>query len=154
MRKSQKRAMAALGIAAMVVAAAGGAFAYWTQSGSGRASGTTGTTGAIVVTGTIADGIFPGGSRLVSFTASNSGDSATLVNAVQLGGVSTSNPECVAADFTMPDVPQSQSVAGGAGVGTTPAAVLPNRGTLSMANTGVNQDACKSATITLTLATT
>ncbi len=149
MRKSQKRVMAALGIGAMVLAAAGGAFAYWTQSGSGTAAGTAGTTGAIVVTGTIADGIFPGGSQLVSFTASNSGDSATLVNSVHLAGVSTSNAGCNAADFTMPDVVQNQSVAGGATV-----AVLPNRGTLSMANTGVNQDACKSAVITLTLSTT
>ena len=154
MRKSKKRVLGVLGIGVIVLAAAGGAFAYWTQSGSGEARGTAGTTGAIVVTGTIADGIFPGGNRLVSFMASNSGDSATLVNSVRLAGVSTSNAECVVADFTMPDVSQNQSVAGGAGVGTTAAAVLPNRGTLSMANTGVSQDACKSAVITLTLSTT
>ena len=149
MRKSQKRVLAGLGIGALVLAAAGGAFAYWTQSGGGTATGTAGTTGAIVVTGTIADGIFPGSSKLVNFKASNSGDSATLVNGVHLEGVSTSNSACVVTDFAMPDVVQNYSVAGGA-----TAASLPSSGVLSMANTGMNQDACKSAVITLNLSTT
>ena len=149
MRKSKKRVMAALSIGVMMLAAAGGAFAYWTQAGSGTAAGTAGTTGAIVITGTIADGIFPGSSKLVNFKASNSGDSATLVNGVHLEGVSTSNALCDVTAFTMPDVAQNYSVAGGA-----TAASLPSSGVLSMANSASNQDACKGTVITLSLSST
>ena len=60
--------------------------------------------------------------------------------------VTTSNPLCLPADFSVADVAENQSIApASSGV------ALANTGSITMANTGVNQDACKSATLTLTL---
>jgi hypothetical protein len=52
---------------------------------------------------------------------------------------------CVVADFTMPDVAANQSFANGSGQTVTAT------GTLTMANTGVSQDACQGAPLTLNL---
>ena len=46
----------------------------------------------------------------------------------------------------MPDITETTSVAAGA-----TAFALPTGGVLTYANTALNQDACKSATLTLTL---
>ena len=53
------------------------------------------------------------------------------------------------ADFTMADVTVSHQVPAGA-----TAEALPTNGSLVFANTAVNQDACKDATLTLTLSYT
>jgi hypothetical protein len=53
---------------------------------------------------------------------------------------------CATADFTMADVTENHQVPAGA-----TADALPNNGSLVYANTAVNQDACKGATLTLTL---
>lgn len=144
MKKFRKHLMGVIA-AGIVLAGAGGVYAYWTQSGSGSATGTTGTTGTVTLSGSFAPGLYPGGTRPVSFTAGNSGTSAVQVGTLHL--VSVSAPTgCVVADFTMPDVAENHSVPAGA-----TAEPLPNNGTLSMANTAANQDACKSAQIVLTL---
>ena len=148
MRKSQKRVLATLGVGVIVLAAAGGAFAYWTQSGSGNASGTVGTTGTITLAGTFPSAqLYPGGSVPVTLTAANSGTSAVTVANVHTV-VTTSDPACLASDFSMADVAQNVVVPAGA------TAQPLNGGTLAMANTAANQDACKSATLTLTLTST
>ena len=148
MRISQKRVLAGLGVGAIVLAAAGGAFAYWTQSGSGKASGTVGTTGTVTLTGTFPSAqLYPGGSVPVTLTAANSGTSAVTVANVHTV-ITTSDPACLAADFSMADVDQNVVVPAGA------TAQPLNGGALAMANTAANQDACKSATLTLTLSST
>jgi hypothetical protein len=149
MRKRQKRGLAALGIGVIVLAAAGGAFAYWTQGGSGKGSGTVGTTGTITLTGTFPSAqLYPGGSVPVTLTAANSGTSAVTVANVHTV-VTTSDPACLAGDFSMPDVAQNNVVVP---AGATAAPLTG--GTLAMANSTLNQDACKSATLTLALSST
>jgi hypothetical protein len=84
----------------------------------------------------------------VTFTAANPTNSGIEVSNVHLVGVSVDagHAACVTDDFTMPDVTEADEVAAGATAET-----LSGLGTLSYADTAVNQDACQGATITLTL---
>ena len=91
--------------------------------------------------------LYPGGSVPVTLNAANSGTSAVTVANVQTV-VSTSKPTCHASDFSMADVAQNLSVSAGA------TAADLNDGTLAMANTALNQNACKGATIALALTNT
>lgn len=145
-RRNKK--IAVIGTICLLVAA-GGAYAYWTAAGSGSASSTASSGGTITINGTIPTGIAPGLSRTVTFQATNTTSSAITVGTVSLTGVTVDagHTGCVVADFTMPPVVENESVASGA-----TAVALTNTGTLTMANTAVNQDLCKGATLTLALA--
>lgn len=136
-------------VAVAMLIAAGGAYAYWTGAGSGTGTAGAGTSGTVVVTATVADSIAPGLSAPVSFTAANASTSAIEVTTVQLAGLVTADAAhatCAVADFSMASVTEAHQVPAGA-----TAEVLPVNGTLVYANTAVNQDACKGATLTLTL---
>jgi hypothetical protein len=148
--KKNKRAKAALGIVVSLVVA-GGAFAYWTGVGSGTGTGTVAPGGTITLTGTIAAGLAPGLNKAVSLTATNATTSAIKVGTVHLDSVAVdaAHATCVVADFTMADVPEDQSIAA-----ASTNVALTNAGSLVFANTAANQDACKSATLTLTLSST
>ena len=100
------------------------------RSTSGRAGAVAATLAPVTITGTFAGGLYPGGSRPVTFTAANPGASSVVIGTVRLVDVRSSSAGCVVADFTMPDVIQDFAVAGGA-----TATALPSAGTLSMANT-------------------
>jgi hypothetical protein len=134
-----------------LLAVAGVAYAYWTGSGSGTGSGTVGTSGSVTLTGNVAPGLAPGTSKAVSFTAANSTSSPIYVTTVHLDSIAVDagHAACVTADFTMADVTENHQVPAGA-----TAEPLPTNGSLVMANTAVNQDACKNATLTLTLSST
>jgi hypothetical protein len=131
-----------------VLAVAGTAIAYWTGGGTGSGTGTVGTNGAVVLTGTVAPGIAPGVGVAVSFTAANASTSPIQVTKVHLvsTAVDAGHVGCVTDDFSMPDVTEGQQVPAGA-----TATVLTSNGTLAFANTAVSQDLCKGATLTLTL---
>ncbi len=140
----------ALGTVALV-AIAGFAYAYWTGTGSGTGSGTAGTSGTSAITGTLAPGIAPGTSRAVSFTAANSSGSPIRITTIHLDSVAADagHSGCTVADFTMADVTENHQVPAGATVEP-----LPTNGSVAYANTAVNQDACKDATLTLTFSST
>lgn len=142
-----KKALIATGTGAVVAMAIGGlALAYWTTTGSGSGSAANaGSNGTIVLHASFAPGLTPGASEAVSFTADNGGSSSLQVGTVT-SVVSTSDPLCLPADFTVAPVAENQTIAAHAtGV------ALANAGSIAFADTGVNQDACKGATITLTL---
>jgi hypothetical protein len=146
MRFIKKRRIA-LGTVALV-AIAGLAYAYWTGTGSGTGTGAVGTSGTATITGTIASGIAPGTSKAVTFTAANPSDSPIQVTTVHLDSVAVDagHAGCATADFTMADATENHQVPAGA-----TAEPLPSDGSLVYANTGVSQDACQGATLTLTL---
>lgn len=136
-----------------VLAIAGVAVAYFTSSGSGTGTATVGTGANLTLHGTVASSLYPGGSSTVNLTLDNPSPATQLVNKIHLasitpdaghGGCSTlitgGNP-----DFTMPDVTSNQSFPSGNGQTVTAT------GTLAMNETGVNQDACQGATLTLNL---
>ena len=149
-RLLRQKKVTVIGAVCLLMAAAG-AYAYWTAAGSGSANGTASSGGTITLTGSVDAGIAPGLSKTVEFAATNATTSAIQVGTVSLVSVAADaqHATCNVADFTMPAVVSGQSVA--AGAVATP---LVATGTLTMANTSVNQDACKGATLTLTLAST
>jgi hypothetical protein len=150
MRRFAKRQWILVAVGAVVAAlAAVGAYAYWTASGTGSGTATVGTDSGvtIVVTDTGA-ALYPGGSATVTFhVQNNSTSSAVMVGKVVQDGPVTGLPGgCSAADFSFGDVTLNESVAAsGNGANHT--------GTLSMANTASNQDACKSTSPVLHLKT-
>jgi hypothetical protein len=147
MRRFTKKQYLVAGVAAAIIAGtAGSAIAYWTTTGSGTGSGTTAASnGNVVLHASFTSAtLTPGGNTPVSFTADNAGSSNLHVGTVTT--VVTASGTCDASWFTVAPVLEDQTIAG------TSTTALANSGSLVFADsTTVNQDACKSATITLTL---
>lgn len=145
--RNKTRMVAALG-SVLAIAIAVVAVAYWTGGGSGSGSGAVGTVGSVTLTGSITPGSAPGTAESVSFAAANPSDSPIRVTTVHLVSVAVdgAHSACETADFTMANVSEDHQVPAGA-----TAEALPNDGSLVYANTAVSQDACKGATLTVTL---
>jgi hypothetical protein len=140
-----KRALTVLGVIA-VLAVAGIAVAFWTASGSGSGTGTVASSnGELKLHGTISEELSPGKTSPVTFTADNAGTSSLQVGTVH-AVVSTDKVGCEVSDFSIADTAENQTIAAGASN-----VALANEGSITMADTEANQDACKGATITLTL---
>jgi hypothetical protein len=141
----KKRALGVLSAIA-VLAVAGIAVAYWTTTGSGSGTGkVAATNGTLALHGSITNDLTPGSTSAVTFTADNTGTSSLQVGTVK-AVVSTDKVGCEVADFTIADTEENQVIpAGKSGV------ALTKNGSITMADTAVSQDACKGATITLTL---
>lgn len=150
-RKALIKKRTALVLAAVaVLAVAGIAVAYWTTSGSGEGSGAVASSnGTLVLHGTITGELTPGGSSPVTFTADNANSSSEQVgtiHAVVSIDEQHAKAGCKASDFTIADTAEEQVIAAhSSGV------ALTHAGSISMADTSENQDACKGATISLAL---
>jgi hypothetical protein len=141
----KKRVLALATVAALAVA--GIAYAYWTTTGSGSGSATNAASnGTLALHASFADGLTPGASEPVSFTADNTGTSNLYVGTVS-SIVSTDKPACDVSWFSVPDAVVGQTIPHGqSGVALTPGS------TITFADsTTANQDACKGAKVTLTL---
>jgi hypothetical protein len=146
---SKKRNVGVLAVVA-VLALAGMAIAYWTTSGEGSGSGSVASSnGKLTLAGTITESLTPGGSSTVKFTASNAGSSSLSVgtiHAVVSIDEAHTNAGCKASDFTIGDTVENQVIAAHAtGV------ELAKEGSIAMADTSENQDACQGATVSLAL---
>jgi hypothetical protein len=141
-----KKGLMVLGALVVALSASVGAYAYWSTTGAGTGSAANAASnGTIVLHASFAPGLTPGASEAVSFTADNAGSSSLRVGTVS-SVVSTSAVGCLPADFTVPNAVENQTIAAGAtGV------ALGTGSTITFADTAVNQDACKSATVTLTV---
>lgn len=170
-RFSRKTTMIAAGGAALVLSISGAAYAYWTTTGSGTASATTGSNVALSVTqdGTVT-GLVPGGvAQAVNYTITNSASTPQYATTVTINKVSvryinpagagtgtsaTDHPAgavaatCTIADFTVvqPD-PLNTDLAPGTTSFTRGGS--PKSGTIAMLNTASNQDDCKNTTVAL-----
>jgi hypothetical protein len=145
----KKRTAMVLGAVA-VLAVAGIAIAYWTSSGSGSGSGAVAeSNGSLVLHGSIAPGLTPGGSESVSYSADNTNASSLQVGTVKaVVSIDEAHAEagCKASDFSVADTAENQTIpASSSGV------ALTNSGTIKMVDSEENQDACKGATISLAL---
>jgi hypothetical protein len=136
--------------AGAILATAGIAVAFWTASGSGSGSGTVASSnGSLVLHGSIASGLTPGGSEAVSFTADNTNSSSLqvgTVNAVVSIDAEHAEAGCKASDFSVADTVENQTIPA-----NTSGVALANDGSISMTDSEANQDACKGATISLAL---
>jgi hypothetical protein len=148
---TKRRGLALAAVGALALAA--GAYAYFTSSGSGTATATVGTSSAVTLKGTVTGNLYPGSSSPVTLTVDNPSSGKQRVGTVTLEKITADaghsgcsvvitggNP-----DFTMADVVVNKTFSPGNGQAVTPG------GTLTMNDTGVNQDACQGATLTLTL---
>lgn len=142
--KFSRKTVAALTAAFLIIG--GGAYAYWTTTSQGTGSApNAASNGSLVLTAAIPSGLTPGASVPVTYTATNGGTSSLRVGTIS-HVVSTSDPLCLPGDFTIPNVASNTTVP--AGATNLP---IAGTGTLTFADTAINQDACKSATVTLTL---
>lgn len=136
-----------------VVAVAAVAYAYFTTTGSGTATATVGTSSPVTLKGTVTGNLYPGSSSPVTLTVDNPSSGKQRVGTISLEKITpdAGHASCSVVisggnpDFTMADVVVNKTFASGNGQAVTPG------GTLAMNDTGVNQDACQGATLTLTL---
>jgi hypothetical protein len=152
MAKFSKKTKIAVLTAALVVGASGTAFAYWTQSGGGSGGATTGDTTALVVVNQLntVTGLYPGGTPVaLNGNFDNPNAAAVTVGAVTASVTATSVGGCLPAWYAIT----------GTGVAANP--ILPAGSAvgswsgLSVAlvnEVATNQNACKTATITITYA--
>jgi hypothetical protein len=148
MKKFSKRTWVLFGVIAVAAVAAVGGYAFWTTGGTGTGSATTGTTAGIVVkqTSTVT-GLYPGGpAQPLSGNFDNGNASAVHVASVSGSVTGTSVVGCNAADFVVTGSPAAnvQDVPSGTAQGAWSGL------SVSMTETGVNQDLCKNATLTIT----
>jgi hypothetical protein len=149
---TRKRVLGAF-MSLCVLAIAAGAYAYFTTSGSGTATATVGTSSAVTLKGTVTGNLYPGSSSPVSLTVDNPSSGKQRVGTVSLEKITADagHASCSVVitggnpDFTMADVVVNKTYGPGNGQAVTPG------GTLTMNDTGVSQDACQGATLTLTL---
>lgn len=142
MTKKNKIAAAAASVA-LVAVGGGAAYAYWSATGTGSGSALTSEgTQSVVLVASFGAGIAPGGTKTVTYTASNPNSSSTTVSA--LGAtVETSVAGCDPAWFGVTAPAGTKALAANA------TGVDLGEGTLTFADVNVNQDACKDATITV-----
>jgi hypothetical protein len=149
---TKKRVLGAF-MSICVLAIAAGAYAYFTTTGSGTATATVGTASAVTLKGTVTGNLYPGSSSPVSLTVDNPSSGKQRVGTISLEKITADagHASCSVVitggnpDFTMADVVVNKTYAPGNGQAVTPS------GSLTMNDTGVSQDACQGATLTLTL---
>ncbi len=151
-RLASKRALVALScLTALVIAAV--AVAYFTSTGSGTATAKVGTASAVTLKGTVSGNLYPGSSSQVSFTVDNPSSGTQRVGTITLTGITVDAGHSTCStvitggnpDFSMPAVAVNATFNSGNGQAVTP------KGTLTMNDTGVNQNACQGAELTLAL---
>lgn len=139
--------------AALLVVVAGGAYAYFTTSGTGTGTAAVGSSSAVTLHATVTGNLYPGTSSPVTFTVDNPSQGQQQVGTISLSSITVdaSHKECSTAiggtkpDFSMPAVAVEKSFGNGNGQSIT------QTGTLTMNDTGVSQDKCQGATLTLHL---
>jgi hypothetical protein len=151
---SKKRVVLAAIVVVALAIASGVAYAYFTATGAGSGNATVGSPTTIVLTPTITGTLYPGGSAAsVSVVVKNNGGGAQYVDKIHLASITPDAPlhsTCVTTigagptnAFTMADISVGSTIAAG---GTT-----TKVGSLQMNDTGISQDACQGATLTLNL---
>jgi hypothetical protein len=149
---TKKRALLAL-TCTCAIGLTAAAFAYFTTSGSGTGTASVGSSSAVTLHATVSSSLYPGASSPVSFTVDNPSSGSQRVGTISLSSITVDagHSSCSTVitggnpDFTMPAVAVNHVFGPGEGQSVTPT------GTLTMNETGVSQDACQGATLTLHL---
>jgi hypothetical protein len=114
-----KKRVIVLAIVALAIGITAGALAYFTTTGSGSGTATAGSAGTVTLHATFGNGLVPGTSETVSFTADNPG-ATTLVQTISFGSVESADTGCQAViggaltQFHMDAVTSNTTVAHGA----------------------------------------
>lgn len=151
-RINKKRVVTAFAVVG-VLGAAAAAYAYFTTTGSGTATATVGSSSALVIKGTVTGNLYPGSSSPVTLTVDNSSGGKQRVGTITLEKITADAGHSTCSvvtsggnpDFTMADIVVNKVFSPGNAQAVTPG------GTLTMNETGISQDACQGATLTLAL---
>jgi len=149
--RTNKRLAVIVVAGALVVIGGGAAYAYWTSTGVGSGTATTGTSVEFVVASSAATGgpLTPGGpSQTVGFTVANPGTGSQQLSSVVVtvanadGTTWNSVTGCSASDYTIgtPVVSYGEIAPSGITSGTV---------TITMDDDPVDQDGCKLALVPL-----
>lgn len=141
MRITKKKIVGAVAVSAVVALGAGSAYAFWTTSGSGSGSASVGTTEALEIEGDITDALLLDIPEDFTITVTNNATFAQTLSTLTYD-FTPSAAGCLKSWFTatQPVVSPVDIAAGGTATFTA---------TLELNNEAVNQDVCKSNTITL-----
>jgi len=148
-----KKLIAVVATGAIVLGAAGGAYAYFTSNGSGTGTGagSIGTSTAVSVTGISVTGLKPGLTKSVAYTFTNTagngnqnfGKASAVVSNITPAGCTVA-----IANLTPATAANAVGTVADGGVFTPTTAQEP---TITMTDTGASQDACQSATFDVTV---
>ena len=144
--RTRRLLLPALLVLALAIAAVAG-YAYWTAGGSGSGTADAGTTSALTVNQTTSvTGLYPGGpAQALSGNFDNPNAFGVYVADVS-GAISSVSPAgCAASNFRLNGSPVTvnATVPSGVGVGSWSGM------SIELLETGVNQDVCKNATVTI-----
>ncbi|HEY3716614.1 MAG TPA: hypothetical protein VGL39_18970 [Jatrophihabitantaceae bacterium] len=152
MRITKKKVAAISAGAALVLAGGGIALAYWTTTGTGSGSATTGSSSPFEVTLAAPVGypLSPGGpTDHVAFTVKNNGGGYQKVNTADTVAVATGDGSawtavsgCSAADYSITNVSLTAT-------NLAPGGTVDGSFDIQMIDTGANQNLCKGATVPL-----
>jgi hypothetical protein len=150
--RNKRRALIALSATCALVVA-GAAIAYFTSSGSGTATATVGSSSAVTLKATVTGSLYPGTASPVTFTVDNPSSGKQRVGTISLEKITPDAGHATCStvvtggnpDFTMAEVAVNKVYGPGNAQAVTPT------GSLTMNDTGVSQDACQGATLTLNL---
>jgi len=155
--RRNKKTAAIIAGGALALATAGGAYAYWTTNGSGDGSGATtaGVANQLSFTQDALTAMYPGDSAqpLKVVVANTSTTESAYVSSVK-AFVTTNQAGCTGADFRLNDAAAPSTAATATSLTWTPKDLAVDgsanaTGTIQFNNTTSNQDACKSATVTV-----
>jgi hypothetical protein len=152
---SRKRALTLVAAVVVVGAMVGGAYAYWSATGSGSGNAHTGTGASVTVVQTVSPtGLYPGGSVALSGDFNNPNAGSVFIGSVT-ASVSTfstqadgTKPPCTQADFSITGTATvNAQIAAGNGVGSWSGL------SLAMTDAATNQDNCQNITVPIAYAT-
>jgi hypothetical protein len=138
-------------VAIVALAVAGIAVAYFTASGTGSGTATVGSAAGVTIDSVSFDStLYPGGSTTVRFTITNASsntdvqvDKVVADTSQGTNGITGLARGCDPADFSFGDVTVASSISANGSKNAS--------GTLSLANSTANQDACQGASPVLHL---
>jgi hypothetical protein len=135
-----KKRVAVLAVLAVAAIGAVGGYAYFTNSGSGTGTASVGTSSDIQLGSDLVGTLYPGGADVpVTVNIHNPGSGAEHVGTIS--GTVADNGSCLGSWFQVDSVDYDATLASG-GSDTADTSVR-------MLDSGTNQDACKSLTMTI-----
>ena len=146
-----RKLLAVLGVVAAVSVAAI-AYAFWSSTGSGTGTATTGDVSNFTVSiDSSPSGLYPGGpAQDVDWSVTNNDNSKDSFSSATLTIDSVDPVACDASNFTVTSPSVSNVVLDGTGGANDSASYTgTDAGTIKLDETGSNQDDCKNATVNL-----
>ena len=147
-----KKLIAVVATGAIVLGAAGGAYAYFTSTGSGTTvgGGHIGASSAVTVTGISVTGLKPGLTKPVSYSFTNTAGNGNQNFGVASASVSTILPVGCTATIAALSPTAASAAVGTVLDGATFNSSGTNQPSITMTENG-NQDACQNATFDVTV---